>query len=318
MTKNIYGSSVQLIGRTPLISLSETLKAWGGEGLLLAKAEFMNPYGSSKDRVALNMIRRAEKNGTLSKGDIIFEPTSGNTGIALAAIGSAMGYKVVIVMPDNMSEERVMLIKAYGGEVFLTPGKEGMNGAIKKARELCEKTKNGIIAGQFDNPANPEAHKNGTAVEIWQDSGENTDVFIAGVGTGGSITGIGEFLKEKNKNVYVVAVEPERSPVLSGGKAGEHAIQGIGAGFIPSVLNTEVIDEIIAVSDEDAYICGAEIGRREGILTGPSGGAALFAAKNIIQRKEFWGKTIVVLLPDGGIKYLSSPLFRKFFTEQRQ
>ena len=303
----IYGSVEGLVGRTPLLELRRY-----GEGLgatILAKLEGFNPAGSAKDRVAVNMIASAEKSGRLSAGGTIIEPTSGNTGIGLAAIGAAKGYKVIIVMPDTMSLERQRLIAAYGAELVLTDGALGMTGAIEKAEELAAKIENSIVAGQFDNPANPEAHELTTAPEIWEDTDGKVDIFVAGVGTGGALSGTGRYLKAKNPEIKVVAVEPSDSPLLSKGVAGSHKIQGIGANFIPKNLDTEVYDEVIAVSTEEAYGAARAMARREGVLVGISSGAALFAATELAKREENNGKNIVVLLVDSGERYLSTELF---------
>ena len=305
----IYGSVEELVGRTPLVELKRY-----GEGLsakLLVKLEGFNPGGSSKDRVAANMIADAEKKGILKEGGTLIEPTSGNTGIGLAAIGAAKGYKVVIVMPDSMSLERQKLIAAYGAELVLTDGALGMSGAITKANEIAEKTPNSIIAGQFDNAANPEAHFNSTGPEIWEDTDGKVDIFVAGVGTGGTLSGVGKYLKMKNSSVRAVAVEPADSPLLSKGVSGAHGIQGIGANFVPENLDKNIIDEIIAVSTENAYTAARELARKEGILVGISSGAALFAATELARRTENEGKTIVALLPDSGERYLSTELFNK-------
>lgn len=303
----IYGSVEELVGRTPLLELGRY-----GEGLsarLLVKLEGFNPGGSSKDRVAANMIADAEKKGILKEGGTIIEPTSGNTGIGLAAIGAAKGYKVVIVMPDSMSLERQKLIAAYGAELVLTDGALGMSGAIARANEIAEKTPNSIIAGQFDNAANPEAHFNSTGPEIWEDTDGKVDIFVAGVGTGGTLSGVGKYLKMKDPNVRAVAVEPEDSPLLSKGVSGAHGIQGIGANFVPENLDRAVIDEIVAVSTDDACSAARELARKEGILVGISSGAALFAARELAGRPENEGKMVVVLLPDSGERYLSTELF---------
>lgn len=306
---NIYTSIEQLIGRTPLLELSHIEEAYGLKARLLAKLEYLNPAGSVKDRIAKVMIEEAEKTGGLRPGSVIIEPTSGNTGIGLAAVAAAKGYRVIIVMPETMSVERRQLMKAYGAELVLTKGAEGMKGAIAKAKELADELPDSFLAGQFVNPANPKAHREGTGPEIYEDTDGKVDIFVAGVGTGGTITGVGEYLKSKNPGVRIVAVEPSASAVLSIGEAGSHKIQGIGAGFVPEVLNTAVYDEIIPVSDEDAFAAGRLIGRKEGVLVGISSGAAAFAAVKLAKRPENEGKTIVVLLPDTGDRYLSTSLF---------
>ena len=305
----IYGSVSELVGNTPLLELKNTEMTEGLSSRLFAKLESFNPAGSVKDRVALYMIKDAEKSGKLKKGGVIIEPTSGNTGIGLAAIGASKGYKVVIVMPDSMSVERRRLIASYGAELVLTDGALGMKGAIEKAEELSNTIPNSIIAGQFVNPSNPKAHYETTAREIYDDLDGKVDIFVAGVGTGGTITGIGRYLKEKNPSVKIVAVEPENSPVLSKGISGKHGIQGIGAGFIPKVLDTKVYDEVITVKEEDAYKTGRSLAKEEGVLIGISSGAALFAAKTLAKREENKEKNVVVLLPDTGDRYLSTPLF---------
>ncbi len=304
----IYKSSADLIGKTPLMELTHIEEKLGLKAKIYAKLEMFNPAGSVKDRVALSMIENAEKSGKLKRGSTIVEPTSGNTGIGIAAVGTAKGYKVVIVMPETMSVERRKLIAAYGAEVALSKGSLGMKGAIEKADEIA-KERGGVVLGQFDNPANPEAHYLTTAPEIYGDLNGEVDYLVAGVGTGGTITGVGKYLKERIKNVKVVAVEPLRSPLLSKGTAGPHGIQGIGANFVPSILDTSVYDEIIPVSDDDAYSFGREIGKTEGLLVGISSGAALKAAVEIAERKENAGKKIVVIFPDSGDRYLSTPLF---------
>ena len=305
----IYNSIGETVGRTPLLRLNNIEKKCDLGGILLAKLENFNPTGSVKDRAALEMINDAEHSGRLSEGGTIIEPTSGNTGIGLAAIGASRGYKVVIVMPDNMSKERQTLMKAYGAELVLTDGSLGMNGAIARAEELEQTLDGAIIAGQFSNPTNPAAHKKTTAPEIWEDTDGKVDFFVAGVGTGGTLTGIGEYLKEKNPEIKVIAVEPNDSPILSKGKGGAHGIQGIGAGFVPDVLNTSVYDEIIKVTTAEAYTAAREIAAAEGVLVGISSGAALFAAKLVAARPENKGKNVVVLLPDTGDRYLSTDLF---------
>lgn len=305
----IYTSADQLIGKTPLLELTNTEKAEGLEARLLGKLEYLNPAGSVKDRIAKAMIDDAEQKGILKEGSVIIEPTSGNTGIGLASVAAARGYRLIIVMPETMSVERRQLMKAYGAELVLTEGAKGMKGAIAKAEELSKEIPNSFVAGQFVNPANPKAHRESTAPEIWEDTDGQVDIFVAGVGTGGTVTGVGEYLKEKNPNVKIVAVEPATSPVLSEGKAGSHKIQGIGAGFVPDVLNTSVYDEVIPVKNEDAFATGKLVGRREGVLVGISAGAAVWAGIQLAKRPENKGKTIVVLLPDTGDRYLSTPLF---------
>ncbi len=305
----IYTSADQLIGKTPLLELTHIEKNLGLEATLLAKLEYFNPAGSVKDRIAKAMIDDAEARGLLREGSVLIEPTSGNTGIGLASVAAARGYRIIIVMPETMSVERRQLMKAYGAELVLTEGAKGMKGAIAKAEELAKEIPNAFIPGQFVNPANPAAHKAATGPEIWADTDGKVDIFVAGVGTGGTITGVGEYLKEQNPAVQVVAVEPESSPVLSKGTAGAHKIQGIGAGFVPQVLNTAVYDEVLPVSNEDAFAAGKLIGRSEGVLVGISSGAALYAAIQLAKRPENKGKTIVALLPDTGDRYLSTPLF---------
>lgn len=306
----VYTSADQLIGRTPLFELTHIEKEYGLSARILAKLELFNVTGSVKDRIAKAMIDDAEKSGRLKPGATIIEPTSGNTGIGLASVGTARGYKVIIVMPETMSVERRQLIKAYGAEIVLTDGAKGMKGAIEKAEELLKTEPNGFIPGQFENPANPEAHLKSTGPEIFEDADGKVDYFVAGVGTGGTLTGVGKFLKKKIKDVKIVAVEPSASPVLSEGKAGAHKIQGIGAGFVPKVLDTKIYDEIITVENEDAFEKGALMGKKEGVLVGISSGAALHAAIQIAKRPEAAGKTIVVLLPDAGDRYLSTPMFQ--------
>lgn len=308
---HIYTSSDQLIGNTPLLELTHVEKELGLKATILAKLEYLNPAGSVKDRVAREMIDDAEAAGHLKTGSVIIEPTSGNTGIGLAAVAAARGYRVVIVMPDTMSVERRQLMKAYGAELVLSEGAKGMKGAIAKAEELAADIPNSFIPGQFVNPANPKAHRMTTGPEIYRDTDGNVDIFVAGVGTGGTITGVGEYLKERKPSVKVVAVEPEDSAVLSGKASGPHKIQGIGAGFIPEILNTEIYDEIIPVSAEDAFSAGRMAGKKEGVLVGISSGAALWAAVELAKRPENEGKTIVVLLPDTGDRYLSTPLFEE-------
>ena len=305
----IYASADQLIGHTPLLEMTHLEKKYGLKARVLAKLEYLNPAGSVKDRVAKAMIEDAEKRGLLRPGSTIIEPTSGNTGIGLCAVAAARGYKAVIVMPDTMSVERRMTMKAYGAELVLTPGAKGMAGAIAKAEELQKEIPDSIVAGQFVNPANPAAHYATTGPEIWQDTDGEVDVFVAGVGTGGTITGVGRYLKERKPGVRIVAVKPAASPVLSGGHAGPHAIQGIGAGFVPKVLDTSVYDQIIQVENADAFAMGREIGRAEGVLVGISSGAAMHAAVELARLPENAGKTIVALLPDTGDRYLSTPLF---------
>ena len=307
----IYTSADQLIGHTPLLELTHLEKAEGLKAKILAKLEYFNPAGSAKDRVAKAMIDDAEAKGLLKEGSVIIEPTSGNTGIGLAAVAAARGYRTIIVMPDTMSVERRQLLKAYGAELVLTEGAKGMSGAIAKAEQLAKEIPGGFVAGQFVNPANPEAHRQTTGPEIWEDTDGKVDIFVAGVGTGGTITGVGEYLKSKNPNVKIVAVEPAGSPVLSGGKPGPHKVQGIGAGFVPQVLNTSVYDEIIPVENEDAFQTGRRIGSTEGVLVGISSGAAAWAALQLAKRPENEGKTLVALLPDTGDRYLSTELFGK-------
>ena len=306
---NIYTSADQLIGHTPLLELTHIEKAHDLKAKIVAKLEYFNPAGSVKDRIAKAMIDDAEAKGLLKVGSVIIEPTSGNTGIGLASVAAARGYRIIIVMPETMSVERRQLMKAYGAELVLTEGAKGMKGAIAKADELAKEIPNSFVAGQFVNPANPKAHYETTGPEIWQDTDGKVDFFVAGVGTGGTITGVGKFLKEKNPAVKVVAVEPKTSAVLSTGVAGSHKIQGIGAGFVPDVLDTKIYDEIIPVDNDDAFAVGKEIGHREGVLVGISSGAALWAAIELAKRPENAGKTIVVLLPDTGDRYLSTPLF---------
>ena len=306
---NIYSSADQLIGKTPLLELTHIEKQYNLKAKVVAKLEYFNPAGSVKDRIAKAMIDDAEAAGKLKPDSVIIEPTSGNTGIGLAAVAAARGYKVIIVMPETMSVERRQLMKAYGAELVLTDGTKGMKGAIAKAEELAAQTPNSFIPGQFVNPSNPKAHRESTGPEIYEDTDGNVDIFVAGVGTGGTVTGVGEYLKSKNPNVKVVAVEPASSAVLSTGVAGPHKIQGIGAGFVPQVLNTDIYDEIFTVSNEDAFATGKLIGKSEGVLVGISSGAAAFAAIELAKRPENEGKTIVVLLPDTGDRYLSTPLF---------
>ncbi len=307
----IYTKATQLIGHTPLLEVENYSKANGIEGVhLLAKLEYLNPAGSVKDRIALAMIEDAEKKGLLKEGSVIIEPTSGNTGIGLASVAASKGYRTILTLPETMSVERRNLLKAYGAELVLTEGSKGMSGAIAKAKELENTIPGAVILGQFDNPANPAAHQATTGPEIWEDTDGKVDIFVAGVGTGGTITGIGTYLKSQNPNVKVVAVEPTDSPVLSGGKPGPHKLQGIGAGFIPSVLDTAVYDEIITVTTQEAFTTGKEIAHKEGILVGITSGAALYAAAELAKRPENKGKTIVALLPDSGDRYLSTPMFQ--------
>jgi cysteine synthase A len=305
----IYTSADQLIGRTPLLELTHIEAAEGLDAKILAKLEYFNPAGSVKDRIAKAMIDDAEATGKLKPGSVIIEPTSGNTGIGLASVAAARGYRIIIVMPETMSVERRQLMKAYGAELVLTDGSKGMKGAIAKADELAKEIPNSFVPGQFVNPANPDAHKRTTGPEIWEDTDGKVDIFVAGVGTGGTVTGVGEYLKSQNPAVKVVAVEPATSPVLSKGTAGAHKIQGIGAGFVPDVLNTKVYDEVIPVANEDAFATGKLVGHKEGVLVGISSGAALWAAIQLAKRPENKGKTIVALLPDTGDRYLSTPLF---------
>jgi len=306
----IFTKATQLIGHTPLLKVENYMKAENIEGVeLLAKLEYLNPAGSVKDRVALSMVEDAEKKGILKPGATIIEPTSGNTGIGLASVAAAKGYRAVLTLPDTMSVERRNLLKAYGAELVLTEGAKGMKGAIEKAQELEKSIPGAVILGQFDNAANPAAHAATTGPEIWEDTDGRVDIFVAGVGTGGTITGIGAYLKSKNPAIRIVAVEPADSPVLSGGKPGPHKLQGIGAGFVPSILNTQVYDEIFTVTTDEAFTTGRLIARKEGILVGITSGAALYAAAQLAKRPENAGKTIVALLPDSGDRYLSSPMF---------
>ena len=308
---NIYKSVDMLIGNTPLLELTNIEKIYNLKARLVAKLEYLNPAGSVKDRVALSILNNLEKQGKLTPDSVIIEPTSGNTGIGLACVGAARGYRVIIVMPDSMSIERQQLMKAYGAELVLTDGAKGMSGAIEKAEQLKTQIPNSIIAGQFVNPANPKAHFDTTGPEIYRDTDGKVDIFVAGVGTGGTITGTGEYLKSKNPDIKVIAVEPASSPLLSGGNSAAHKIQGIGANFIPEVLNTGIYDEIIPITDEDAFDAGKLIGKTEGVLVGISSGAALSAAIQVAQRDENAGKTIIVLLPDTGDRYLSTEMFKK-------
>ncbi len=305
----VFTSVDELIGKTPLLKINTITKEHGAKALVLAKLESFNPIGSAKDRVAKNILDDAEKKGFLSKDTTIIEPTSGNTGVGLAALAAARGYKMVVVMPETMSKERQLLMKAFGAELILTEGAKGMRGAIEKAEELNESIPNSFIAGQFTNPANPEAHYLTTGPEIWEDTDGKVDIFISAIGTGGTISGVGKFLKEKNPDIRIIGVEPKSSCVLSGGTAGAHKIQGIGAGFIPDVLDTKIYDEIIPVTDEDAHTFGKELAKKEGVLAGISSGAAMCAAIKISKREENKDKTIVVLLPDTGERYLSSGLY---------
>lgn len=305
----IYGSITELIGGTPLLELKNYAKAQGLDTRLIGKLEYFNPAGSVKDRIAKSMIEDAEEKGLLKPGSVIIEPTSGNTGIGLAAVGAARGYRVILTMPETMSVERRKLLKAYGAEVVLTEGAKGMRGAIDRANELAAETKGAFIPGQFDNPANPAAHRETTGPEIWEDTGGAVDIFVSSVGTGGTITGTGVYLKSQNADIKVVAVEPHDSPVLSGGRPGPHRIQGIGAGFVPAVLDTSVYDEVMQAKSEDAFRVSRALSRAEGLLVGISSGAALWAATELAKRPEYAGKTIVVLLPDTGERYLSTELF---------
>ncbi len=305
----IYNNILQLIGRTPLVEAENLEKELGLQARILVKLEYLNPTGSVKDRAAKSMIEDAENRGILKEGAVIIEPTSGNTGIGLAAIAAVKGYRMILTMPDTMSVERRNILKAYGAEIVLTPGAEGMSGAIKKARELASEIPDSFIPGQFENPANAAAHRVSTGPEIWKDTDGQVDVFVAGVGTGGTLTGVGEYLKEQKPEVKIVAVEPADSPVLSKGTSGPHKLQGIGAGFVPEVLNTEIYDEIIPVESDDAFAAGKLLAKKEGILTGITSGAALWAAVELARRPENRGKAIVALLPDSGNRYYSTPLF---------
>lgn len=308
--KNIYKGTLGLIGNTPLVEMIHLEEKYELKASILAKLEYLNPAGSVKDRAAKEMIEDAERRGILKEGSVIIEPTSGNTGIGLAAIAAAKGYRMILTMPETMSIERRNMLKAYGAEVVLTEGAKGMKGAIEKAEALAAETENSFIPSQFDNPANAQAHRKTTGPEIWRDTDGDVDIFVAGVGTGGTLTGTGEYLKEKKNQIKVVAVEPSSSPVLSEGKSGAHGIQGIGAGFVPKVLNTEIYDEVMTVENEEAFAFGKEIAKTEGILVGISSGAAMCAAVKLAKRPENAGKTIVVVLPDSGDRYYSTPLFQ--------
>ena len=305
----IYKSATDLVGNTPLVEINNFKEKYNLSARLLAKLEYFNPAGSVKDRIAKAIIEDAEKNGLLKKGSVIIEPTSGNTGIGLASVAAAKGYRIIITMPETMSIERRNIMKAYGAELVLTDGAKGMKGAIEKAEELAAETENSFIAGQFVNPVNPATHKATTGPEIWNDTQGKVDIFVAGIGTGGTISGVGEYLKSKNPDIKIVAVEPADSPVLSKGQAGPHKIQGIGAGFVPDTLNTDIYDEIVTVENEDAFTMGREFAKTEGVLVGISSGAALWAAKHLAEKGENKDKTIVVLLPDTGDRYLSTPMF---------
>lgn len=306
----IYKNAAELVGNTPLLEVGNIEKDLGLEAKILVKLEYFNPAGSAKDRIALSMIEDAEEKGILKPGAVIIEPTSGNTGIGLASLAAIKGYRVILTMPETMSVERRNILKAYGAEIVLTDGTKGMNGAIAKANELAAEYENSFIPGQFENPANPAIHRKTTGPEIWRDTDGQVDIFVAGVGTGGTITGVGEYLKSQNPDVKVVAVEPATSPVLSQGKSGPHKIQGIGAGFVPDILNTKIYDEVIAVENEDAFATAKELAKTEGVLTGISSGAALYAAIQLAKRPENKGKNIVALLPDSGDRYYSTPLFQ--------
>lgn len=306
---NIYQSVTELIGRTPLLAAKSFARAHGLQANLLVKLEYFNPAGSVKDRIAIAMIEQAERDGKLSAGATLIEPTSGNTGIGIASVAAARGYRAILTMPETMSVERRNLLQAYGAEIVLTDGSQGMKGAIAKAQELNRTTPNSFIPSQFENPANPAVHERTTGPEIWEDTDGAVDAFVAGVGTGGTVSGVGRYLKGKKPSVHVVAVEPTDSPVLSGGKAGPHKIQGIGAGFIPTTLDTGIYDEVVRVANEDAFAYGREFARREGVLVGISSGAALAAAVSLAKQPDYAGKTVVVLLPDGGDRYLSTDLF---------
>ncbi len=305
----VYNSVDELIGNTPMIRLKNIEKKFSLKANILAKLEYLNPTGSVKDRAAKTMLDEAEKKGVIAADSVIIEPTSGNTGIGLASVGAARGYRVIIVMPDTMSEERRILMKAYGAELVLTDGKKGMAGAISKAEKLAVEIPNSFIPQQFSNPDNAKAHYETTGPEIWEDTEGNTDIFVAGVGTGGTLTGTAKYLKEKNPDIKIVAVEPASSPVLSGGSAGAHGLQGIGAGFVPDILDTEIYDEVFTIKNEEAYEAGRLMGKKEGILVGISSGATLYAAVKLAQREENYGKNIVVILPDSGDRYLSTALF---------
>ena len=306
----IYNGILDLVGNTPLVEAANLGKKWNLKAKLLLKLEYFNPAGSVKDRVAKEMLEDAERRGVISAGATIIEPTSGNTGIGLAAMTVAKGYKAILTMPDTMSVERRNILKAYGAEIVLTPGAEGMKGAIAKAEELAKEIPNSFIPGQFDNPANPQAHRETTGPEIWRDTDGQVDIFVAGIGTGGTVTGTGSYLKEKNPDIRIIGMEPASSPVLSKGTAGPHMIQGIGAGFVPSILDTGVYDEIVTVENDDAFACGKELAKTEGFLVGISSGAALYAAMEEAKKPENEGKTIVVLLPDSGDRYYSTALFQ--------